>query len=170
MTKTTLKALWVGGGGLLATWLAVTPQGSVPAGAPTNAVQRQGMTAQQPDDDLTTLTDRLRERANAPGLSGSPRNPFRFNSPRPSDASGTKMAEPAVEEPLPAAPPPPPLKLSGVSHQGGQRTAIISIENQIYFVKDGDSVAGRYKVVTVDPEAVLLRDDAGNDVRLVLPE
>jgi hypothetical protein len=169
MTKTTLKALWVGGGGLLA-WLAVTPQGSVPFSAPTNAVQHQGTTANRPDDDLTTLTDRLRERANAPGLSRSPRNPFRFNAPRPADGTGTKLAEPAVEEPLPAAPPPPPLKLSGVSHQGGQRTAIISIENQIYFVKDGDSVAGRYKVVTVDPEAVLLRDDAGNDLRLVLPE
>jgi hypothetical protein len=128
------------------------------------------VTSDRPDEDLTALTDRLRERANAPGLSRSPRNPFRFNSPRPSAATGTKIAEPVVEEAVPAVPAPPPLKLSGVSHQGGQRTAIISIENQIYFVKDGESVAGRYKVVTVDPEAVLLRDDAGNELRLALPE
>ena len=29
MTKPTLKALWIGGGGLLATWLAVTPKGQL---------------------------------------------------------------------------------------------------------------------------------------------
>ena len=31
MTRTTLKALWVGGGGILATWIAVAPNHAVPA-------------------------------------------------------------------------------------------------------------------------------------------
>jgi hypothetical protein len=40
----------------------------------------------------------------------------------------------------------------------------------VYLVGEGDSVAGRYTVVTIDPEAVLLRDAAGVEQRLVLPQ
>ena len=52
------------------------------------------------------------------------------------------------------------LKLSGIAQKAGKRTAIISGDGQVYLVGEGDSVAGRYTVVTIDPEAVLLRDAA----------
>ena len=64
----------------------------------------------------------------------------------------------------------PILRLSGIAQKGGKHTAIISGEGQIYLVGEGDSVTGRYTVITIDPEAVLLRDAAGGEQRLVLPQ
>jgi hypothetical protein len=70
---------------------------------------------------------------------------------------------------VPAAPPAPDLKLSGVTQTAGRRTAVITSGNQLYIVSEGDSLAGRYTVVTIDPEAALLRDADGSELRLVLP-
>jgi hypothetical protein len=50
-----------------------------------------------------------------------------------------------------------------------RRTAVISGDGQMYFVSEGDSVAGRYTVSRIDPEAVVLRDADGAELRLVLP-
>jgi hypothetical protein len=71
---------------------------------------------------------------------------------------------------MPIAPAGPVLKLSGIAQKAGTRTAILSGDGQIYLVGEGESVAGRYTVVTIDPEAVLLRDAAGVEQRLVLPQ
>ena len=81
MTKTTLKALWLGGGGVLATWLAVTPNQGVPTSAPTT-VQRPAVSREPSADDLRAQANRLRERTTAVTLRASTRNPFRFNASR----------------------------------------------------------------------------------------
>jgi hypothetical protein len=63
--------------------------------------------------------------------------------------------------------------LSGVAEkrtpQGTRRTAVISGEGQLYLVGVGERVAGRYTVVSIDPEAVILRDASGAELRLVFP-
>jgi hypothetical protein len=168
MTKSTLKALWFGGGGLLATWLAVTPQGSVPATAPTSAVERPTTHSEPRADDLNAQTDRLRDRTTT--LRPSTRNPFRFSSPKPQPSKPATVPEPTIANAasVPAPPPPPALRLFGVTQKAGHRTAVISGESQLYLVSAGDSVAGRYTVVTVDPEAVVLRDASGTELRLAL--
>jgi hypothetical protein len=172
MTKSTLKALWFGGGGLLATWLAVTPQENVPATAPASGVERPTTSNEPRADDLNAQTDRLRDRTTPDTLRPSTRNPFRFSSPKPQ----TPNKPPTIPEPaianavLSLAPPPPALRLAGVTQKAGHRTAVISGESQLYLVSEGDSVAGRYIVVTVDAEAVVLRDDTGTELRLALPE
>ena len=61
------------------------------------------------------------------------------------------------------------LKLSGMAQQGGKRTAIIVGQGQIYLVGEGESLAGRYTVVAVDAEAIVLRDADGTEQRLLLP-
>lgn len=176
MTKSTLKALWLGGGGVLATWLAVAPNQGAPSSATTAA--RSAMTRGPTAEDLNAQADRLRSRTNAVALRPSTRNPFRFNASRSAppqvdrfDASRT--AAPAAMTPsLPAAPLPPPLTLSGVTEkrtpQGPRRTAVISGAGQLYLAGVGDTVAGRYTIVTIDPEAVVLRDENGDELRLVL--
>jgi hypothetical protein len=169
MTRTTLKALWVGGGGILATWLAVSPNSGVPAASPARGVQSQAF-ANQPEE-LNTQAARLRDRREAPALRPSTRNPFRFNSPRPAPQPNRERAvEAAVEPAAPAVPAPPLLTLSGVAQTAGKRTAIIIGNGQIYLVGEGDSVAGLYTVAKVDPEAVLLRDASGAEQRLILPQ
>ena len=170
MTRTTFKAL-VGGGGILATWLAVSPNPGAPAASPAAELRRQAA-ATRPDE-LNAQAARLRDRRGAPTLRPSTRNPFRFNSAKPSPPAAPlrdRTIEPAPEPAAPAGPPQPLLTLSGIAQKSGKRTAIIAGGAQLYLVSEGDSVAGLYTVVNVEPEAVLLRDASGAEQRLVLPE
>jgi hypothetical protein len=171
ITRTTLKALWFGGGGILATWLAVSPNTTgVPAASQTAAAQT-GASAPQADE-LNALAARLRSRTSTAVLRPSTRNPFRFSTAKamPSSAATRDRAGAAPELTLPAGPPPPTLALSGVAQQGGRRMAIVTGDGQIYVAGEGESVAGRYTVIKVDPEAVLLRDAEGQEQRLILPQ
>ena len=173
MTRTTLKAL-LGGASVLATWLAVSPNHGVPVTEPAAAVRRPASAAEPTAEELNLQAARLRYRTAAVTLRPSTRNPFRYGSPKSSAAprvSRERGVQPAAIEPaIQAAPPAPPLKLSGVAQKGATRTAILSGDGQIYVVGVGESVAGRYTVITIDPEAVLLRDASGAEQRLVLPQ
>ena len=170
MTRTTLKALWFGGGGILATWFAVSPNTAVgPVSPPHGAVQAP---APKAFEELSAQSTRLRDRRAAAKPHEATRNPFRFNTPRPVTPPAAQRdleAAPRMDSPMPVTPPPPPLTLSGIAQKNGKRTAIITGAGQLYLVAEGDSVAGLYTVVQVDPEAVLLRDAAGTEQRLLLP-
>lgn len=173
MTRTTFKALWIGGSGVLATWLAVSPNHGVPATQPATAVRRTASAAEPTAEELNLLAARLRKPTAAVALRPSTRNPFRYSPPKssaPSASRERRVQSAAIEPTIQAAPPAPTLKLSGVAQKGTTRTAILSGEGQIYVVGVGDSVAGRYTVITIDPESVLLRDAAGAELRLVLPQ
>jgi len=165
-----LKAFWFSGGGILATWLAVSPNDGMPASSQPAAAQRQASSSEQVELNEQAL--RLRERKSEADPGPSTRNPFRFSAPKPAPATtrGAVPPPPAMAPMFPATPPPPALQLSGVAQKNGSRTAIIAGDGQIYLVGEGDSVAGRYTVVKVDPEAVLLRDSSGAEHRLVLPQ
>lgn len=163
-----LKALWFGGGGVLATWIAVSPNDGVPASSQAAAVQRQASSSE--DIELNERTLRLRERKPEADLEPSTRNPFRFSAPKPPTARSVVPPPASMAPVVPAMPSPPALQLSGIAQKNGSRTAILSGDGQIYLVGEGDSVAGRYTVVKVDPEAVLLRDSTGAEQRLVLPQ
>jgi Tfp pilus assembly protein PilP len=174
MTRTTLKALWFGGGGILATWLAVSPnQGGPGATTAPSAVRQSASGAEPTAESLNTQATRLRERTAAVTLRPSTRNPFRYKakSPRRSAAASESQVQPTPVTPtMPAVPIGPVLRLSGVAQKDGVRTAIIAGEGQVYLVREGDSLAGRYTVVKIDPEAVLLRDASGAEQRLILPQ
>ncbi len=172
ITRTTLKALWVGGGGILATWLAVTPNHTAPTAPQTNAVQQPAGVAQPPSaEQLNAQAVRLRERTAEVLLRPSTRNPFRYSSKKSGDTphADSDVQPAAIEPALPVTPPRPALTLTGMAQKAGKRIAIITIEGQIYLVSEGDSFAGYYTVVKVDPETVLIRDAAGSEQRLVLP-
>jgi hypothetical protein len=175
MTKTTLKAIWFGGGGVIATWLAITPNQHTPGPAPTAESQRAAATSTLNADEVRAQADRLRNRRSAEAIRTPTRNPFRFSTPKPSapKREPEPMASMPMFVPAPTAPLAPMLKLDGIAVKttsgAVSRTAIISGEGQIYVVREGDAVAGRYTVATIDPEAVLLRDTAGVELRLALP-
>src|SRR5215203_3393660 len=174
MTRTTLKALWVGGGGVLATWLAVAPNNPVPAAAPVAAVQRSASPSEPTARELNAQAARLTGRMNAAKLLPSTRNPFRFNppkhAPQPEPLRALRAQPSAAEPAIPPAPMGPVLKLSGIAQTGGKYTAIISGDGRVYLVGEGESVGGRFTVTAIDPEAVLLRDTSGAEQRLVLPQ
>ena len=170
MTRTTLKALWFGGGGILATWFAVSPNTAVgPVSPPHGAVQAL---APKAFEELSAQSTRLKDRGAAKTPHEATRNPFRFNTPKPVTPPAAQRnleAVPQIDAPAPVAPPQPLLTLSGMAQKSGRRTAIITGGGQLYLVAEGDTVAGLYTVVQIEPEAVLLRDAAGTEQRLLLP-
>jgi hypothetical protein len=173
MTRTTLKALWFGGGGILATWLAVSPNSGVQTTPPAAAVRRPAIEKEPTAEELNSKATQLRNRRTTVGFTSATRNPFRYRASKtPASSTPRERNTPsaAIAPPIPVAPAGPVLKLSGVAQKAGKRTAILSGDGQVYLVGEGDSVAGRYTVVTIDPEAVLLRDAAGVEQRLVLPQ
>ena len=174
ITKTTLKTV-IAGGGVLATWFAVAPNHGAPApvAAP---VERSAAAHETAANELSVLAKKLRERSSGGQLRASTRNPFRFGTgktttPNASRVSGSSMSLPAAIA-APVAPPAPSYTLSGIAErntpEGRKRTAVISGAGQLYLVGEGEMVGGRYLVVRVDPEAVVLRDQTGAEVSLVL--
>jgi hypothetical protein len=166
MTKTTLNAL-LAGGGLLATWLAVNPNNTTPPGANRAVTSRTPSAVREVTmDDLNLQESRLRGHLGNAPLRPSARNPFRFAKTSAPQAPTQATAAPAV---APAPPPAQPsLSLSGIFTEKGKRTAIITGDGQVYLVTEGEQFAGRYRAVTVDSDAVTLRDDVGTDTRLAL--
>jgi hypothetical protein len=167
MTRTTLKALWFGGGGIIATWLAVSPNHLTPASSESAPTARPAAATELSAEHLSAQTNRLLDRTGAAALSDSTRNLFQYNSHRAPRREQHHVAQP--ETIAPAMPlMPPPFALSGVAQKAGKRTAIITLAGQIYMVAEGDSFAGGYTVIKVDPEAALIRDASGVEHRLVL--
>jgi hypothetical protein len=173
MTRTAFKALWFGGGGVLATWLAVSPTPATPAAAPTNGVQSAASSREPTAEGLDAQAERLRERVKAVEFRPSTRNPFRFSSPRPSVPRSASLNPDvraiALDSAVPSVPRAPRLTLSGVATTAGKRRAVITSEGQIYLVGKGDSFAGRYTVIEVESDAVLIRDGADTEQRLAFP-
>jgi Tfp pilus assembly protein PilP len=88
------------------------------------------------------------------------RNPFEFVAGRvQASPVQTAAAEPA---PTPPAPPPPvTLKPMGYSEgKGGVKEAMVSDEDQVFVVHEGDSVGTRYKVIKITPTVITVEDAA----------
>jgi hypothetical protein len=166
MTKSTLNAL-LAGGGLVATWFAVTPAPAPPASHLAEA-PRTSATREVTVDDLNVQEARLREHPGRVPLRPTGRNPFRFGKSSTPAAPAQEPAASTTAPPAVTSVPQPSLFLSGIFTDKGKRSAIITGDAQLYVVKEGESVAGRYRVVTVDSDAVTLKDDAGTETRLVL--
>jgi len=171
MTRT-LTALWVAGGGLMAAWLAVSPNTSSISGSADPRGVRPPAARETQSLDLNPQADRLRERVSAVRPRPVSRNPFRFGVRQPATAARA----PAPSTDVPAAPvpaAPPPLSLAGIGEkatpQGNVRTAIISGTSELFLVREGETFAGRYRVLRIDPNAVLLRDETeGTEITLSL--
>ncbi len=85
------------------------------------------------------------------------RNPFEFVG-GPTEASPVQAA---VQAAAPQPPPPPPvtLKLLGYSEgKGGVKEAMVSDEDQIFVVHEGDSVGTRYKIIKITPTVITVQD------------
>ena len=166
MTKSTLNSL-LAGGGLLATWLAVTPNTTVAPASPRPATPGAAAVRNVTADDLNAQAEKLAAHLATVPMRPAGRNPFRFGrtsaTKTPASSAIAQIAAPAVPQPAP-----PSLSLSGIFTDKGKRGAIITGEGQLYLVTEGESVAGRYVVATVDGDAVTLRDDAGIEIRLLL--
>lgn len=164
---------YLGGALLLLAWLSsaggLMRQTPDPPATP-RPIETSGTTTLAADVQAQTL--RLKSRlAAAPAPQEPFRNPFTFASRALPDRRATP---PRVEA---DAPPPtvgqplePAIELIGVaeseSPKGVVRTAIISaLSGELFLVKEGESLAGRYRVGTVLADAVELNDLLSGTVR-----
>jgi hypothetical protein len=163
MTRT--QGLLVVSGVLIAVWLTGVRSGVRGGIAP--APQRV-LVADPAVDAITGQADRLRAYLATPApLGPSRRNPFEFHQdspPSPSlrqrpGAQGRRLAE---------RPARPQMQLIGVAEDSDTgvpvRTAIVSAMAQLYLVKEGERLLGRYQVVRVAAAAVELKDGESGEV------
>jgi hypothetical protein len=84
------------------------------------------------------------------------RNPFEFvggAAPPPPPA-----AVPPPQLP-PAPPPPPPLKAMGYNElPGGKKEAMVTYNDDLQMVHEGDLIGTKYKVVTINPTMIVVED------------
>jgi hypothetical protein len=84
------------------------------------------------------------------------RNPFEFVAVRAPVAPVQTMAAAP-----PPTPPPPPVTLKPMGYSegnGGVKEAMVSDEDQVFVVHEGDSVGTRYKVIKITPTVITVED------------
>jgi hypothetical protein len=158
-------------GAVLIAWLAgaATSKRAIPPPiiTPPQAIDARGA-------ELTKEIARLRDRLRPTTPPAEPRrNLFTFRATAPLAPHDARSTQPSTIEAPAARISEPALKLAGIAEDDGadgpDRTAIISGDGQLFMVKVGDSVAGRYRVARISSDAVELADvNAGVVRRLVM--
>jgi hypothetical protein len=163
-------AAYLGGGILLAAWLASAA--GVVRPSPVRLPRRSAAAVQLDAvaSNVQSQAARLRQRlAVAPAPQSPVRNPFAFvAAPAPVAAVPRRPVpvEPVVIEPTA---PEPDLVLLGVAEQGSTRTAMIASGDELVMATEGQTVVGRYRVAKVSAEAIELTDlGTGATRRLIL--
>jgi hypothetical protein len=158
----------VSAGAFVATYLVSSPhtelaQSSASASAPRSARQTTAET------EIQALADSLQVRRRSDATYRAPgRDPFRFQ---------TKVQAPPAFVPPPQlvenvsapAPAPPVLNLSGIASDvvdgKPQRSAVLSAPAGVLIVREGESVAGLYTVITIGEDSIELEATADGSRR-----
>jgi len=169
----------ISGAGILATWFFSLPAGHSPATSATTAVARAPQAAASAIDiqkEAARLQVRIHPEPGYAGSSESSRNPFRFGG-RPAPAAATRPVGTSAQAPpapvVPQPPPPPRLKLDGIATDmvgdRPQRTAMLNTDSGIVLAREGDEVAGQFRVTKIATDAVeLVKISDGSVLRLAL--
>ena len=67
-----------------------------------------------------------------------------------------------VHTPPAPAPPPPPLPLKAVGYNelpGGNKEAIVTYNEDVQMVHEGDVIASRFKILKINPTMLTVEDD-----------
>jgi hypothetical protein len=147
---------------LVAQYRAIQPGGShlhsVPAGGPSVRVEK-GSTHAAEDlarYDPNVHFEALKKLDSRP-LPDEDRNPFAFVggiAPPPPPVSHGPVATAA-----PPPPPPPPLKAMGYNElPGGKKEAMVTFNDDMVVVHEGEPIGTKYKVVKIDPTMIVVED------------
>jgi hypothetical protein len=125
--------------------------------SPKVAVGKQKISDELSRYDPLVNLDLLKEFEDRP-LPELNRNPFEFVGGRV-QASPVQTAAAGPAPPPPPSPPPVTLKPMGYSEgKGGVKEAMVSDEDQVFVVHEGDSVGTRYKVIKITPTVITVED------------
>ena len=134
---------------------------------------RAGKASSHATDDLaqydpTVHFDALKALDSRP-LPDEDRNPFDFvGGAPPPDVKKDVPVPPAP----PAPPPPPPLKAMGYNElPGGKKEAMVTYNDDLVVVHEGDLIGTKFKVVKIDPTKVVVEDgDTHQTLELAFPQ
>jgi hypothetical protein len=137
-------------GGAVVVWLASAATTTRPAVAPPIATRARvvELSGAELSAEISRLHDRLRPQA----VPTENRDLFRYSSRRAAVAPAPAALDVAVEIPVP--PPPPTFRLVGMADS----VAIISGAGELLLVREGDAVTSQYRVITITPTTVDLRN------------
>ena len=148
---------------LVFVWWVTSGKSAAPTPTPSKPRSPGQTAAPAGSGDLTVRLDALKQPR--PSAEGGSRNPFRFYTPPPPPSPPTETAKPVptlppVEEP-PSGPPQPapiPLKyiglMEGVPGQG--KVAAFSDCRTTMRGREGEIIAGQYRLVKIGVESVVL--------------
>jgi hypothetical protein len=134
---------------------------------------RAGKSASHLAEDLAKYDpevhfDALKELDSRP-LPDEDRNPFEF--------VGGPVAPPPASVPLPRPlppppPPPPPLKAVGYNElPGGQKEAMVTLNQDLNVVHEGDMIGTKYKVESITAAQVVVEDVSTHEkINLPIPQ
>lgn len=96
------------------------------------------------------------------------RNPFEFVGEAPPPVPKGPAPPPKVPPP---PPPPPPLKAMGYNElPGGKGEAMVTYNDDLVVVHEGDLIGTKFKVVKIDPTKVVVQDvEAQKTIDLPFP-
>ena len=159
----------VSGATVLAGWIASSPPSNAPASSASARRRPAASARSDAATDIEAQAARLQAKLRQETSYQEPaRNPFRFGAREVarSAPSPRNDVEPLAVEPIvPALPPPPPIKLSGIAEDRAgdrvDRTAVLSVPSGVLLVHEGDVVLGQYRVARIDADAVELADASG---------
>lgn len=148
---------------VLAIW-SMRPSSPAPAAAVPVAVAPAAQQARNAGGPVPVKLDKLTEERQPPG--NTPRNPFRYE-PKPVPPPVRPVMPPpsnVSSEPLkplpPVGPPPAPpisLKFIGfVTRANGVQWAALTDGKNLMYGRDGDIVDGRYRIVEIGTESIVL--------------
>ena len=129
---------------------------------------QRAVPVRKPATEGAPVVERLHAWPKPPGSGPTPRqrNPFVFNVD--TDAQATAAAPTLSTEALPELPLPLAqsnvrlLGIAGGDTVDGGRTAILTVGGDLVLAREGETIAGRYRVVSVGEESVDLIDAVGN--------
>ena len=147
----------------LASWFSAASTPDVPSPV-TRVAPRGPSPLDRSSALLQSEIDRLHDRLSPAARPSHSRDLFRFNAPRPRRSTQAAAASAAIVAPVTAAAPvqeqPPALQLIGVAEDaapdGVVRTAILSGLGDVFLVKAGDVISGRFRVDQIAADAVQL--------------
>jgi hypothetical protein len=167
-------AAYIVGGSLALTWLASAAGVRQHVEVPPRQTPVETTGTETLAADVQAQTERLKQRmAVAPVPQEPLRNPFSFASRERPRAQARREPAPVDPPPMPPMSVEPALELVGVaehqSPQGLVRTAIIStLGEELFLVKEGETVAARYRVKAVGADAVELTDLVTGGIRRLI--
>jgi hypothetical protein len=126
--------------------------------------------APQPPARTRSKVERVRKWANVqrPTPPARDRNPFRFGSNAPREATIAPGVSPESLPELPLPIPASDLRLIGIAgavDPDSGLTAIVTVGNDLVFARAGDTIAARYRVVQVGDDSLDVVDAVGNQPR-----